>query len=85
MGGSDPTLLIPEIECSEGQEVSAAGRPDKRLEVLVRCCLEENESRDDCFLSAGADLGLGPGDMLSGSAIKTAVWYVSLSPLAHST
>lgn len=82
---SDPTLLMLEIECSEGLEVSAAGRPDKRFEVLVRCCFEENEPRDDCFLSASTVLGLGSGDVLSGSAMRTAVWYVSLSSLARST
>ena len=71
-----------EIECSEGLEVSAAGRPDKRLEVLVRCCLEENELREDCLLSAGTVLGLVPGDIISGSAMRTAVWYVSLWSLA---
>lgn len=81
----DPTLPMLEIECSEGLEVSAAGRPDKRFEVLVRCCLEESEPREDCFLSAGTVLGLGPGDILSGSAMRTAVWYVSLSFLADST
>lgn len=82
---SDPTLLMLEIECSEGLEVSAAGRPNKRFEVLVRCCFGKNEARDDCFLSAGTVIGLGSGDIVSGSAIRTAVYYVSLSSLAHST
>lgn len=66
-----------EIECREGLAVSVAGRPDSRLEVLVRCCLEEKEARDDCLLSAGTILGLGSGEILSGSARTTAVWYVS--------
>lgn len=66
-----------EIECREGLAVSVAGRPDSRLEVLVQCCLEENEARDDCLLSAGTILGLGSGEILSGSARRTAVWYVS--------
>ena len=66
-----------EIECREGLAVSVAGRPDSRLEVLVRCCLEGNEARDDCLLSAGTILGLGSGEILSGSARRTAVWYVS--------
>lgn len=60
-----------EIECREGPEVSVAGRPDKRFEVLVRYCLE-CETRDDCTSSAGTDLGLGSEDILSGSAIRTA-------------
>lgn len=68
---SFPTLLMLEIECSEGLELSAAGRPDKRFEVLVRCCLEEKEGREDNFLSAGTVLGLGPGDRLCGSAMRT--------------
>ena len=66
-----------EIECREGLAVSVAGRPDSRLEVLVRCCFEENEARDDCLLSAGTVLGLGSGEILSRSARRTAVWYVS--------
>lgn len=60
-----------DIECNEGQAVSAAGRPDKRFDVLVRCCFEEKEARDDCFLSAGTALGLDLGDRLSGSAMRT--------------
>ena len=70
---SDPTLLMLEIECSEGLEVSAAGRPDKRFEVLARCCFGEKEERDVFFLSAGTVPGLGSGDVLSGSAMRTAV------------
>ena len=81
---SDPTLLMLEIECSEGLEVSAARRPDKRLEMLVRCCLEVNELREDCLLSAGNVLGLVPADTISGSAMRTAVCYVSLWSLTDS-
>lgn len=71
-----------EIDCREGPEVSADERPDKRFEVLVRYCLEECEARDGCTSSAGTVMGLGSEDILSGSAIRTAVWYVSLSTLA---
>ena len=65
-----------------GLEASAAGRPDNRFEVLVRCRLAEVEAPDVCFLSAGSVFGLGSGDILSGSAIRTAVWYVSFLALA---
>ena len=81
---SDPTLLMLEMECREELEVPAGGRPDKRFEVLVRCCFDENEGRDEGFLSSGTVVGLGSGDVLSGSVMKTAVWNVSLLPLAHS-
>lgn len=74
-----------EIECREGLAVSVAGRPDSRLEVLVRCCMGENEARDDCLLSAGTILGLGSGEILSGSARRTAVWYVSPSSYKDDT
>ena len=82
---SDPTLLMLEMECSEGLEVPAGGRPDKRFEVLVRCCFVKNEGRDEGFRSTGTVVGLGSGDALSGSAMRTAVWNVSLLSLAHST
>ena len=59
--------------------MSAAGRPDNRFEVLVRYRFEEGKARDGCILSAGAALGLGSEEILSGSAMRMAVCYVSLS------
>ena len=74
-----------EIECSEELGVSGAARPDKRFEALVRCCLQEDEPRDDGFLSAGTVVGLVSGEIVSGSAMRTAARYMSLSSLVHPT
>ena len=82
---SDPTLPMLEIECSEGLGVSGAARPAKRFETLVRCCLEEDDPRDDGLLSAGTVAGLVSGEIVSGSAMRTAAGYMSFSSLVHST
>ena len=82
---SDTTLPMLEMECSEGLAVSGAARPDKRFEMLVRCCLDEDDPRDDGFLSAGTVAGLVSGEIVSGSAMRTAARIMSFSSLIHPT
>ncbi len=71
-GSSEPMLLRLEIECNEGVASSIDGRPDRRLEVLVRYCFDDIEFRDGWSRSAGTAPGLGTGVGLTGCAIGTA-------------
>lgn len=65
-------LLRLEMEFREGPATSIDGRPDKRLELLVRYFFDGKAPCDSWPGSAGTVLGLGPGVRLSGSAIKIA-------------
>ena len=73
----EPILLKLDIEWRDGLIPSYDGRPDRRLEVLVRYCFDGNEFRRDKSLSTDNLLGLALGDKLSGSSIITAAHVVS--------